>query len=135
MSKMSERDIQRQILVALSQEFHPAGIFWTADTGVAKSMDGTRTIRFGVPGQPDLQGVLHGRWIGVEVKTPTGRQRKNQMAFQAAVERAGGIYIIATSPEMAVEKIVDAMGLCSKRPTVIGRALRAVAGPGSPALA
>lgn len=111
MSKMSERDIQRQILLALSQEFHPAGIFWTADTGVARSMDGDRTIRFGLPGQSDIQGCLNGKWIGVEVKTATGKQRKNQAAFQRAIEAAGGFYCVARSPAEAVAAVRAAVSV------------------------
>lgn len=121
---MAERDIQRRILLALSQAFHPAGVFWTADTGVAKSMDGDRTIRFGLPGQSDIQGCLYSRWIGVEVKTATGKQRKNQAAFQRAIEAAGGLYLIARSPIEAVEGIVAAMGLGDERDAIMGRAVQ-----------
>ena len=91
MSAAKERDIQRAVLLALSKAFHPNGVFWTADTGVAKSMDGKRTIHFGLPGQPGIQGCLDGRWIGIEVKTQTGRQRPAQVAFQAAIQKAGGL--------------------------------------------
>lgn len=65
-------------------------------------MDGKRTIRFGCPGSPDILGCLDGRWIGLEVKTATGRQRETQIAFQAAIERAGGLYAVVRSPEDAV---------------------------------
>ncbi|HMQ92497.1 MAG TPA: hypothetical protein PKA33_15990 [Amaricoccus sp.] len=106
---MSERDIQRRILLALAQTFHPRGIFWTADTGTARSMDGARVISFGLPGQSDIQGCLDGRWIGIEVKTAKGKQRKSQVAFQRAIEAAGGVYLIARSPEAAVEGIVSAL--------------------------
>ncbi|OOY22505.1 hypothetical protein BMI91_19680 [Thioclava sediminum] len=108
---MKEREIQKRILLALSKEFHPDGIFWTADTGVAKSMDGKRTIRFGIPGQPDIQGVLYGLWIGIEVKTATGKQRDVQKRFQAAVERAGGIYIVARSPDEAILQIKECLAI------------------------
>lgn len=99
---MSERDIQRAILSALSQAFHPHGVFWTADTGVARSMDGKRVIKFGLVGQADVQGCIGGRWVGVEVKALRGRQRESQRRFQAAVEAAGGVYVIARSPTEAV---------------------------------
>ena len=78
-------------------------MFWTSDTGTAKSMDGKRAIRFGVLGQPDIQGCLDGRWIGIEVKTATGRQRPAQVAFLATIQKAGGLYIVARSPDEAVE--------------------------------
>jgi hypothetical protein len=106
---MSERDIQRRILLALAARWHPRGIFWVADTGVARSMDGDRVIRFGLPGQSDIQGVLDGRWVGVEVKTARGKQRQNQVAFQRAIEAAGGVYILARSEAEAIDGITRAL--------------------------
>ena len=100
---MKERAIQRQILVALSKEFHGRGMFWQNDTGAAKSMDGKRVIRFGCPGSPDILGCLDGRWIGIEVKTATGKQRDTQRNFQRAIEACGGLYAVARSAEQAVE--------------------------------
>lgn len=133
---MSERDIQRRILLALAKEFHPRGIFWTCDTGqfvpaseikrslvdLAKSatkhplgllsfgtvrsiLSGLRRMVVGLPGQSDIQGCLDGRWIGVEVKSAKGKQRKSQVTFQRAIEAAGGVYIVARSPEEAIEAI------------------------------
>lgn len=105
---MKEREIQKRILVRLSKEFHPHGFFWTVDTGVAKSMDGKRTIRFGLPGQPDIQGMLDGRWIGIEVKKPGGRQSEKQKKFQKAVERAGGVYLLVDDVEEAIRALKSA---------------------------
>lgn len=103
--RKSERTIQKEILKRLSAEFHPRGIFWTADTGMARSMTGERKIRFGLPGQSDIQGVLDGLWIGIEVKRPGEKQQENQVIFQRAVEAAGGFYCVATSDEEAFETI------------------------------
>ena len=100
---MKERTIQRRILVALSKRYHGRGVFWQNDTGSARSMDGKRVIRFGCPGSPDIIGCLDGRWIGLEVKTETGRQRETQIAFQDAIIRAGGLYAVVRSPEGAIE--------------------------------
>ena len=113
---MKERTIQRKILVELSREFLGRGVFWQNDTGVAKSMDGKRTIRFGLPGSPDIIGCLDGRWVGIEVKTATGKQREAQKKFQAAIERAGGIYFVARSPEEAIEGIRQRVSCAARNP-------------------
>ncbi len=108
---MSERQIQRRILLDLSDR----GLFvWRNETGAARSMDGKRVIRFGLPGSPDILGLAPGgRALGVEVKTATGKQRPDQAAFQKAFEAAGGLYILARSPEEAIAAIFGSPASCS----------------------
>lgn len=103
----SETDIQAKILIAITAL---PGFFFRQNSGVYFTATG-RPVRAAVPGAPDIMGVWHGRAVGIEVKTPIGRQSKNQRNFQYVWERHGGIYIIATSPESAVaalESINDA---------------------------
>lgn len=100
-----EAIIQRRILAALAAAFHPHGIFWPHPTGMAWTRDGKRPIRYGLPGSSDIVGCLAGRWVGIEVKTETGKQRDAQIAFQRVIEVAGGIYIVARSPEEAVDQL------------------------------
>ena len=54
-------------------------------------------IRFGVPGMADLIGIQgpQGRYIAVEVKSPTGRQSEEQKTFQTVVTSLGGLYVVA----------------------------------------
>jgi hypothetical protein len=78
----------------------PRCYFWRQNTGVAKA--GDRSIRFGVPGQADITGVANGRRVEIEVKSPTGRQRPDQKAFQSRITDAGGIYIVARSLDDAL---------------------------------
>ncbi len=71
---------------------------WRQNTGVAKF--GNRKVRFGIPGQADITGILpDGRRLEIEVKSATGRQSEEQKKFQAMIERFGGLYILAYSPE------------------------------------
>ena len=61
---------------------------------------GARVVRFGVPGQADLTGILpDGRRLEVEVKSATGRQSAAQRDFQNLIERFGGLYVLARSVE------------------------------------
>ena len=108
--------IQRKIQIALSN----AGcIMWRNETagayvgkvihkaGDQVTLAGARLMPFGLcKGSADLIGIApDGRFLAVEVKTPTGRASKEQLTFIEAVRKAGGIAGIARSPEDALELI------------------------------
>lgn len=98
MNEKSEARIKQDIMLWLSEQ----GIFaWNNATGTGLSFDGTRTISFGFPGSPDILAVLHpdGRFMGIETKTRTGKQRETQKKFQAVFEKSGGLYIVARSTD------------------------------------
>lgn len=70
---------------------------WRNNVGVGV-LNGGHHVRFGVPGQADISGILAGgRRLEIEVKRPDGRQSEQQRRFQAMVERFGGVYILARS--------------------------------------
>lgn len=46
-------------------------------------------------GLPDLIAVVRGRYVGVEVKTPTGKVSAVQAAVHRKIEAAGGLVIVA----------------------------------------
>lgn len=101
-----EKTIQDAILVALGTM--PGMAIWRSavGNGWVRTKDGYRPMRFGgVPGQPDIMGCYFGRFVGIEVKTDTGRQRPEQADWQAAIEAAGGCYILARSVADALEGI------------------------------
>ena len=92
---MTEMAILREILVAVTAL--PEALFWRSNSGVGVTPSGA-VLRANVAGCADITGCWRGRFVAIEVKTAIGRQSRPQRLFQAAVERAGGIYIIATSP-------------------------------------
>lgn len=96
-----ETDIHNAILVELTKAFHPRGVFWRQNAGRVRTDRGAWVV-LGPPGISDVVGLLEGRSVFVEVKTDAGKQRPAQAAFQRAVEKAGGLYIIARSPAEAV---------------------------------
>lgn len=96
-----ETDIHNAILVALTKAFHPRGIFWRQNAGRVRTDRGAWVV-LGPPGISDVVGLLDGQSVFVEVKTDLGKQRPAQATFQRAVEKAGGLYIIARSPSDAV---------------------------------
>ncbi len=84
---------------------------WRANVGVARIGGprgaGGRIVRFGLPGQADLTGILPGGLrLEIEVKGAAGRQTEEQRAFQRMIERFGGVYVLARS----VEDVWQAIG-------------------------
>jgi hypothetical protein len=88
---------------------HPRLRIWRANVGVGWFVDGQAArkadprayaVRFGLPGQADISGILDGgRRLEIECKTDVGRQSEEQRAFQAMIERFGGLYVLARDIE------------------------------------
>lgn len=125
----SEKAIMNDALVALSGE--PESLYRRNNTGQAWQgkkvqvrtgelirveqgmviLRAARPITFGLPGSGDIEGAQQGFAVSVETKTDIGQQSEQQEKFQAAWERAGGIYILARSPAEAVSKVKSAISL------------------------
>lgn len=80
---------------------------WRNNTGVARR--GRQIVRFGVPGQADLTGILpDGRRLEIETKSTVGRQTDDQRNYQAMIERFNGLYILARSPDDVYQQLAAA---------------------------
>lgn len=94
---LAEHSIQNAIVrwVALHDECR----VFRQNTGVAKY--GKHTVRFGVPGQPDLHGIVApvGRYFGVEVKGRSGRLSKAQAAYRDMMLSLGAVHVTARCVE------------------------------------
>lgn len=101
---MSESALVQSILRELGND--PRWRIWRQNTGAAITHTGA-LVRFGVPGQADIMGLMlpHGRLVAIEAKSPNGRQSDRQRKFQAMIERFGGIYILART----VDDVRDAL--------------------------
>lgn len=106
---MKEKTVQNAIL----REFGTRADcrLWRANVGVARiggaRSAGGRVVRFGLPGQADLTGILFGGVrLEIEVKGAGGRQTEEQRAFQRMIERFGGVYVLARS----VQDVWQAIG-------------------------
>lgn len=100
---MSEIALQKRILLAL----HKQGIVHVIrnNVGVAVPLSGNRPVRYGLgTGSPDLVGIVRGsgRAVGFEIKTPTGRVRKEQTAWIALFNKLGGYGCIVRSIDEAL---------------------------------
>lgn len=56
-------------------------------------------------GSPDIVGCYKGQFIGIEVKTETGRLSPFQKEAQLRIEKAGGRYIVARSSDDIVSEL------------------------------
>lgn len=104
MTNKAETEIQKTILVALTAAFHPIGVFWRQNAGKVKTERGG-WVGLGPTGIADIVGSMEGRLLFREVKTPTGRQRAAQKAFEIALTRTGADYALVRSAPEAVESV------------------------------
>lgn len=88
---VSEASLQRLLLARLNEL--PGGWFWRQNTGAARTASGF--VRFGIPGQADITGVLNGRRVEVECKAMRGRLTEQQKIFGQRIEALGGRYVVA----------------------------------------
>lgn len=93
----------------------PTARVWRVNTGVAVPIGlccprcrAKGAVRFGLPGQADLMGILapSGRMLSIEVKSDTGRMRPEQEAWAAMVTRFGGVSV---APCRSVEQALEAI--------------------------
>lgn len=58
-------------------------------------------------GMEDIQAIINGRMFAIEVKSPTDRISPDQLKRKAALEKDGGVYIIAETFEGMQEEILS----------------------------
>jgi len=90
-----------KILCELSK--NPNIRVWQNSTGVAKSLDDERFIKYGLNGSADILGIIFrqdlnvGQFLALEIKTGSARQSKAQLNFEKMIKDRGGVYILARS--------------------------------------
>lgn len=101
-----ETNIMNRIMLAMSKK---GWLVWRNNVGLFKTPDGKRSINIGVKGSPDIMaikptvitsdmvGQTVGIFVGVEVKTATGRQSEAQKKWQAVAQSKGIEYVLARS--------------------------------------
>lgn len=96
---MREAALQDRIEMALDEYAHDFMIAWRNNCG----FDSMNRVRYGVgnPGGADFIACVSGRFVGVEIKTPVGRQTPEQKQFEHVVKSKGGIYVVLRSVEEA----------------------------------
>ena len=90
---------EKQIQNAVEQYLSLKKVFyWKNNSGALPTASGG-FIRFGAVGSPDICVIKDGQFIGIEIKTPKGKQSDTQKEFQGRLELAGGKYYIVRSLE------------------------------------
>lgn len=94
-------DVTIPVLIAVTAV--PGAIFWRQNSGTFRTMDGKRVVKAtSINGSGDIMGAYRARPVAIETKTVTGGLRKTQKIFREMWERAGGVYIVARSPDEAL---------------------------------
>jgi len=94
---MKELVIQRAVLDYLELYSRTHNIYYfRSGAGNVQTMQGRR-FKTGKKGCPDITALVDSKFLGLEIKTKTGRQSPNQKIAQAEIEAAGGEYYLVRS--------------------------------------
>jgi len=107
---MTEAQLLHQIQLELGQD--PRLRIFRNNVGQARDQVTGQHVRFGLAtGASDLLGIVRpvGRWLALEVKSPAGRVRPEQLAFLAMVNEFGGVARVVRSVEEAKAALAEAM--------------------------
>ena len=92
-NRTPESGAMREVLQALSAHWSVA---WCERLNSGAAKIGSRFVRFGWKGAPDIVGQLRdGRFLGVEVKAPKGKLSTDQSDFLERIRCAGGVSFMA----------------------------------------
>ena len=96
----AERDIQAAVRLALGSD---AGLVLFRNS---VGYDAGTRQRFGLcPGSADLIGVCDGRFIGLEVKSKTGRLSPEQKRWAELIRSKGGFVAVVRSVDEALAAV------------------------------
>lgn len=82
---------------------------WRSQSGIVRL--GKRYIHMAPTGTPDLVGYTRtGRFVGIEVKSASGRLSKHQAQWLQDARRATCVVGMAQDPSEAVKLVLEAQG-------------------------
>lgn len=102
-----EKEIENEILCFLNE----IGIFAWKNQSVGiyderKKCYRRSNNRFHLRGVPDIISIMpNGRFLGIEVKSPTGRPTEDQLKFISKSNECGALCFIARSVEQTYDEI------------------------------
>ncbi len=111
-----EKVIQAKILAWLKQT---GLLHWRQNSGCL--FVGRRMITLGVAGLPDIIVVIPptGKFVGIEVKSSTGKLRPKQEEFRDRLRKEGGSYYVVRSVEETQDAITKEMVFGSNGNTAV----------------
>mgnify|MGYP001617655936 CR=1 FL=1 len=106
-----ERGLHRAVAEYLALALPPDCAWTTFPAGSGGKARGGQLKAAGLrPGWPDIQVLHRGRFLGIELKSVTGRLSPAQQLCMEAILRAGGVWAEARSVE-DVQRILVAFGV------------------------
>lgn len=96
---MSEKHLQNRIIEFMNEA--TKGLFWQNDSIGIRGRK--RENKYRPNGVPDILGVVNGIFVGIEVKSKTGRMLPSQIEFSLRFKKAGGLYFVIKSMEEMIE--------------------------------
>lgn len=118
MAQNGETKIQNRALLAIGLD--PDVLAMRVQSGVFRAMDDPdRIVKVGSPGvadtmafvrtviTPEMVGKVVAVPLAAEIKTETGKQSKDQQAWQKSFEARGGIYRIVRKPEDMIDAVEE----------------------------
>lgn len=109
---MNETELMNAIRATLNRM--PGVRFFRNNVGLARTEHGAIVYGLG-RGSGDLIGLVNGRFVSLEVKTPQGRVQDDQLLWANAIKELGGYAAIVRSVKQAVD-FVEAV-LAATRPS------------------
>ena len=94
---MKESVIQKGIMEYLTMVQRQYNLYWFRAGAGTIRIANKRYFKTGRPGVPDIVVVKDGKFIGLEVKTKTGRQSDAQKLAEVEIKEAGGEYHLVRS--------------------------------------
>ena len=97
-----QKTLEKYVVNACLQYLQLKDIFhYRSNSGamVSEYKGKKRFMRFGAKGSPDIVAVVRGQYWGIECKSSSGKISEDQLVFAAALERAGGRYLVCRSVE------------------------------------
>ena len=109
MIKIKESVIQAQIIQYLLYLENQGKLFIQRTNNVGLYDQKNRGYRRTPIGQkkgfPDILVLHKGKFIGIEIKTKTGKQTEHQKKMQKMIEKNGGEYYVIRSLNELIEKV------------------------------
>jgi len=113
--KMKESQIQKSILDYLQILENQNKAYVVRTSSGAVTTDTGRYFKTGKAGCPDILFLFMGKYIGLEVKIPKGKQSENQKHAEDKIQRAGGFYRIVTSVQDTIDVLKEVEEIVMKK--------------------
>lgn len=98
-TQISEKHLQNRIIEFLNEATN--GLFWQNDSIGVRGRK--RENQYRPNGVPDILGTVKGQFIGIEVKSKTGKMLPSQTEFSIRLKKAGGLYFVIKSIDDIIE--------------------------------